>query len=606
MTKNLIIGNDDDYLDVEMEEAWRSEHMHVLGATGTGKSRFLLGCIQQDIRNRKGLCLIDPHGELVEHIMDWLGENQSLLGRRKVRYLDPKDPKFSFGFNPLHWNSRDEIDTVANQTANALAIMIGDADITKTPQILLTANLVCIALASARLTLAESTLLTTTEFPEARLKITNQVTNHTYKLQWEAFNELAERDPRRYNEEFAAINRRLVPLIGNDLMRAIVGQTKDVLDPLQAMDDGEIWLMDLSLRGGKIPPINNQVLGNLIVNMFANKSYTRSPRTCRPFNLYIDEVQNYLSGDVTDILSQCRKFGLHLTMANQFLAQLSEHSELVFRGIMGTARNKICFGVDDPDDADTMAARIFAGQYDYQRVKEKLFKPAVVGTEIKNLRNESRSLGSSKSESDAESVGQGTATGWGSSTGEMDGFSSGSGVSEGMTLNLMNGHETPMALQSTGLVNQQGKSRGTSSSETSSFVTAESRSQAVAKSTSENQSTSSGVSETLAPIYKDLWTETYSLQEQKQMFRDALITQPVRTAYAVIPNLGMTKIETLDVPDIDHPPRKSERIKNKLMEDSDVHRDRLAVIEEVNERVDVMFKRGVDDDPEISGYSDLR
>ena len=73
----------------------RSEHMQVVGATGSGKSRFLLHMIQQDILEGRGVCLIDPHGELYDHIVAWLSNREGLLEDRKIRFINPSETDWS-------------------------------------------------------------------------------------------------------------------------------------------------------------------------------------------------------------------------------------------------------------------------------------------------------------------------------------------------------------------------------------------------------------------------------------------------------------------------------------------------------------------------------
>ena len=88
-------------LSLRVPDRIRSEHMHVVGATGSGKSRFLLHMIQQDIIEGRGVCLIDPHGELYDHLVSWLSNREGLFEDRTIKLINPSDTDWSFGFNPL-------------------------------------------------------------------------------------------------------------------------------------------------------------------------------------------------------------------------------------------------------------------------------------------------------------------------------------------------------------------------------------------------------------------------------------------------------------------------------------------------------------------------
>lgn len=382
----LVIGTNEYALDHEMPDKLRSQHLHVLGATGTGKSRFLLSLILQDIKNRTGLCLIDPHGELVGHVVDWLAKNEHIAKRRKIRVLDLKDQSQAFGFNPLKASSEDHISATVDQAANALASVMGGTDLAQAPLLRMTLNAVCTALSYAGLTLNEAPYLLSPNYPEERRAITASITNPTYAQVWENYNFQADKQPKLYLEQFQPAERRFIPFIANQFVRSILGQNENVLDLRRSMDEGEILLVDLSRTGGLVPSESTQIIGRLLVNSLVAKAYERPPGKSRAFNLYIDEVQNFLSGDVPEILSQCRKFGLHLTIANQYLQQLREAGELIYHGVMGTARNKVCFALDNPEDAEIMSRRIFSGHYDFEKAKTSMNKPVVVGHEIVELK----------------------------------------------------------------------------------------------------------------------------------------------------------------------------------------------------------------------------
>jgi len=567
-----------------MAQALRSEHLHVLGATGTGKSRFLLSLILQDIQNRHGLCLIDPHGELVDHVIDWLSRNEEIAKRRKIRILRLRDKDWSFGFNPIGTDDPDRIEAVVDQAVNGMASVMGGEDLSQTPLLRLSLNSVCIALAYAGLTLNEAHYLLKPDFIEERLAITATIRNPTYAQVWEGLNILAEKQPKLYHEQFQAAERRFVPFIANRFVRSILGQSEHTIDLKKSMDDGEILLVDLSREGGYVPEESAQLIGRLLVNNLVARAYERKPRTCRPFSLFIDEVQNYLSGDVPEILSQCRKFGLHLTIAHQYLEQLRQAGDIVFHGVMGTARNKVCFALDNPEDAEIMQRRIFVGQYDFERPKQSLIKPTVIGTELIRLHNEAYGRNETRSESNSTTQSSSTADGWGYSDGSSSGSASGSVSSTGLSIGMVDGEELEVSRHSSATAESAAQMSGYSQSNSQSFATGQTDGRSEATGYTDGTSETWGSSEALEPIYADLPTAVYSLEEQRHIFTEMVISLPKRTAFAVLAGEGMAKIETLDVPDLIVSDRRKSRVLDGLNEGSGIHKTASAVHAEITDR----------------------
>ncbi len=583
-SKHLILGTNEDFIDHEMGADLRSQHLHVIGATGAGKSRFLLSLILQDIKSHHGMCLIDPHGELVDHVEDWLAQNEHIARRRKIRVLRLRDREWSFGFNPLGATDVERIEATVDQAVAGMASVMGGEDLTQTPLLRYTLNAVCVALAYAGLTLNEAPYLLKPDYIEERLAITATIKNPTYAKVWEGLNLLAEKQPKLYIEQFQAAERRFVPFIANKFVRSILGQSARTIDLRHSMDTGEILLVDLSREGGFVPQESAQIIGRLLVNNLVARAYERPPRTARPFNLYIDEVQQFLSGDVPEILSQCRKFGLHLTIAHQYLQQLREAGDLVYHGVMGTARNKVCFALDNPEDAEIMQRRIFVGHYDFERAKTSLIKPTVVGHEIIRLMSDSMGQSDSKTDSTSETHSTSHAEGIGYSEGLSSGTASGQTSSEGVTTGLIDGEEMDVTRHSA--VSAESSAKMSGESFASSHSTASGQSQGTGSSLghTEGKSNTWGSSEALRPIYKDLPTAVFSLEEQRHAFTDMVISLPSRSAFAVLAGEGMVKIETLDVPDLIVSNARKTRVLGGLISGSGIHKPMKEVHQEIRQR----------------------
>lgn len=563
-------------LALRVPDKIRSEHMHVVGATGSGKSRFLLHMIQQDIIEGRGVCLIDPHGSLYDHIVAWLSNREGLFEDRKIRLINPSETKWSFGFNPLTVNDPESLPTVVDSTATGLSHVMGGENIRGTPLLNETIRAICYALASANLTLAESPFLYSCVHGDERQRIIDQITNPVAKTDWLSYCQMPRKE---YDEFFRPAARRIRPFIQNDLMRRIFGQSTNTLDLKASMDGGEVLLFNLSRVGGKMTSEDQQVLGRLLINNLVARAYERDPLSAAPFYLYIDEVHNFLSGDVPEILSQLRKYGLHLVMAHQYLEQLREAGELVYHGVMGTANNKVVFKLNNPEDASIMADRVFAGHFNYTLAKD--YKPSVVGHRIIRLRGESNQEGETSTESLTETSVRSISHAKGFSQGSSEGSSEGVGMGLSLVMPEENAESDAMsAISSDSSFSGEtwSKSSGSSFANGESEAAGNNRSESSAQTRAQTQS----YSETLEPIINWEPGSYYSLEEQKQIFQDLIIKLPNRHAFAVISNQTKSiPFKTQTVDDELFSPTHLERLKQSLNEKSPVHDTSKLVDQEI-------------------------
>lgn len=573
---------------VPFDEDVRSSHMHVLGATGSGKSRFLLSLLQQDIEEKNGICLIDPHGELYHHILDWLSERETLLRFRKVRLIDVTSKDWCFGFNPLHASSPEQRDATVSTAVNAIAHVLGGGDVTQTPLLKETLQNVCLALSYAGLTLNEAPYLLNHSYKRQREYITSFIDYSPHRLPWERYNKFSRSE---YHEYFSSPNRRFQNFISNPYVRRIFGQSQNVIDFRKAMDDGEIILVNLGREGGFMPPESSELIGRLLINNLMAKAFERPSRDkLRPFTLYVDEAHRYLSADIATILAETRKFGLHMVLAHQLLSQLKEAGDDVLAGVMGNARTKAVFALEDPEDAKVMAERVFVDEYDYEKAKRSLDRETVVGHEI--IRLQSGSEARSSSEADGKSASQTNTSGRSSSRAhsntfsesESSGSNSGTSIGEGSSASMSFVDQpdslTPNAddalsygvggSQSTSESNSESYSESWSSSTGSTRSKVTNSSEALLAGTSETTTTgrthTEGYSETLKPIIEMRTGGVYSLEEQKHGFMRAIMRLPQRHVLIAFPGQKSILVESHNVPDMIISSKRKARITDELGE----------------------------------------
>jgi hypothetical protein len=180
------------------------------------------------------------------------------------------------------------------------------------------------------------------------------------------------------------------------------------------MDEGEYIVLNLQPRGN-FTTSHARMLGRLIIHELFDLAMQRPKEARRPFHVTIDECAAFLSDDIPAMLPQTAKFGLHLTLAHQYLGQLRQESELIYEGVMEQAPAKIVFGLRGYEDACAIAPYILAGEYDFERPKHVLDKPVVVGHRVAELSS------SSESEAETEPALGGDPTPWVRTRARMEG-----------------------------------------------------------------------------------------------------------------------------------------------------------------------------------------
>ncbi len=501
-TSPLLLGHARAGEAVNLGEEERARHVHVIGSPGTGKSKALEYWIRQDILAGRGVCLLDPHGYLYDDLVAWCA-GRRFLGRRRIVLLDASSDAWSFGFNPLRFVTAapEEIARAVDAMIKACAQVWGGEDTARTPLLRRCLRAVFQVLAEQGLTLAESVpLMSAEDTAGLRRFLTRDVRHPLFAAQWADFNSLR---PRDFQELFASTNNRLVEFLHNPLVERIVGQRERVLDFGALMDEGAIVLVRLG--GGALSLDAGSLLGALLVNDLVLRSFDR-PKGSRPFRLYVDECHRFLNDDVSRILNEGRKFGLHLVLAHQNLGQLREAGEGVFRAVFGTARTKVVFGGLDPEDAELFGRSLFAGEFDYETPKRRFMKPTVVGHRRVLLRGESTSDSVSRSSSE-------TIT-------ESEGWTEGTSYDPA-------GDDERESLSSRGQTSM-----------------ARSESETVGKSRSRNSA------ETLAPILKSLPTQGYSLDELRDCAAARLMNLHDRAAVVKTPGQGSQEVE---IPQLESP-----------------------------------------------------
>jgi len=540
MTKKSIeLGLAPDGGPVYLPEELRATHMHVVGASGRGKSKFLAHLIQQDIKEKRGLCLIDPHGQLVEEIIAWCATHGLDRGR-KIRIIEPADPHRSFGFNPLSFGSDTVVSVAVDFLAKAFAQVWGGEDTTKMPLLRRVLRNVLYVLAVRKLTLLEAPyLLATDDTDNVRKHLTENLPDSVFQAEWDEFNNLNRRDR---TEQFLSTRNRMIEFLSDELIRAIVGQRQDLIDFRRCMDEGDIVLVNLAGQG-RLSPDSARLIGTLMVNDLFFKARGR-PKGSRPFYLYIDECYDFLNEDIERILDQCRKFGLHLILSHQRLGQLRREGEHIYNAVMGGAQTKIIFGGLEAEDAELMAKNVFLGELNLEEPKHILDKPTVVGYDYIWLKNEGSGEGYALATTSGEAVN------W----------------SEVASYLITDSPDWENPVEAEGLATSSGGSVISSETETRSWQTQNGRAQA------------------LHPLLELKPTQTYSLEDQIHRAVAALVNQRERHSVVKVPCILSGR---LVVPEVREGYLKAEHVaewQTRILDETEFLKVTSVVLEELEQR----------------------
>lgn len=338
---------------VFLSEEDRAEHVHIIGSTGEGKSKLMELMIRQDLLAGRGVCLIDPHGRLFKDVVAFCASKRLPWVRDKIILFNPAREDFVVGYDPLHRSSKD-ISHQVDSMVTACCRVWGAKNMDETPRLKRWLRNIFFTLIDKNLTLVEAQYLVDPADGAMRDIITTGLGEPFVAAQWDNLSDLS---PTRFYEQLESSMNRMMEFLAAPRMRRILAQKERSLDFRKIMDEGHILLVNLS-SSQRVSEENADTLGSLLVNDFFLTATDR-PKGARPFYLYIDEFSRFVNRDIARILDECRKFGLHLTLAHQHLAQLEKEDAHVYDSVMSDAKTKIVFGGLAYDNAEKMAKEIF-------------------------------------------------------------------------------------------------------------------------------------------------------------------------------------------------------------------------------------------------------
>jgi len=312
------------------EKVDRRRHFYIIGQTGVGKSNFMEGMIMQDIMKGEGVAVVDPHGDIVEHILANIPKERV----DDVVIFEPFDTERPCGLNMLEYDSPEQKD-FAVQEMIAIFYKLFPPEIIGPmfEHYMRNAMLALMADKENPGTLVEiPRMFTDQEFLKERIaKVSDPIVRNFWTKEWAATTGSTRSDMLGY------VVSKLGRFIENEMMRNIIGQSHSGFDLAKVMDEKKIFLANLSK--GLTGEVNSSLLGLILISkiqMAAMKRARVTEEQRTDFYLYIDEFQNFTTDSIATILSEARKYKLNLIMAHQYMPQLKQEIRDAVLGNVGT------------------------------------------------------------------------------------------------------------------------------------------------------------------------------------------------------------------------------------------------------------------------------
>ena len=336
---------------VKMKRDDRCRHLYTIGKSGSGKSVFIQNLAIQDIQNGEGVCVVDPHGDFVEYVLQHIPKERA----DDVIYFNPSDIDRPIGLNMLEAKSEDQKDFVSQEMVSIFYKMVSDPSMIG-------------PMFEHQMRNVMFTLMADLKNPGTIAEIPRMFTDDEYVEKWKkklkdpvilAFweKEMAKTSDFHKSEMLGYLISKVGRFIENQMVRNIIGQTHSGFNFRDVMDKQKILLVNLAK--GVTGEINSNLLGMIVVSklqMAALERSTMAAEDRKDFYLYIDEFQNFITESIATILSEARKYRLNLIIAHQYIKQMVDNKgkEDVKDAVLGNAGTLVTFRIG-PEDAEVLS-----------------------------------------------------------------------------------------------------------------------------------------------------------------------------------------------------------------------------------------------------------
>ena len=404
---------------LEMTPQMRSTHLYVCGATGTGKSKMLEHLVQQDIKqwhkSKCGALIIDPHGSLYNSLINWIAWNEKYLKDVPIVPIDLRQKDWTIGYNVMRPRTTADPAVIVTNFVQAMSYVWGVDGTDRTPLFARVGGNVLWTLYEKEMTLLETEYLIDRTNKRLRSEMTEGLSKRSVAQDWAYANGLS---PRDFDAQISSTVNRFHSFLNTEKLRLMFGQNGSSLDLGKALEEGQIILVNLSTEGARVSEEDAALFATLLLSDLWTAAKERGKGVeegdVKPFYVYVDEFQNFITPTIAKNLDQARGFGLHLTLANQFPRQIlhaGANGAQVYDSVMANARSKVVFSLEGEENLKPLAQSLFMGVFNTDEIKLKLTSRKVmdyvekVWTIVSTSESQSEGIGEFDGATDTESAG---------------------------------------------------------------------------------------------------------------------------------------------------------------------------------------------------------
>ncbi len=376
-TKPLFIGWDAAGKPITIaEKLRRTTHTHVIGGSGTGKSKFLEWMIRQDMHEGQGLCVLDWHGTLYKNIVEDCAYHDVGLfdDYRKLILLNVSDPFFVTGFNPF-MNVGADVGPQVNRRITATVKPWGEQDTDKMPTFERVCRLVYTFAVQMAETLPNASLLLDFENKRLRDYAMSLATDSHIRGGWRRLQRIT--NDKDWDHDVLSTDNRLTRFLTSQTIKRFMGLHDHNLDLMNEMEQGSVILVNLAPHSDYLSREEARLFAALFLNEFFETAMRRAARLAPGedaslYLLYLDEFQEYITDDMAAMLDEVRKGGLHMVLAHQHLGHFVDNKRLQ-KSIFTNARIRAVFGGLDYEDASLIANEMFLPELNTRQIKKAYY-----------------------------------------------------------------------------------------------------------------------------------------------------------------------------------------------------------------------------------------
>lgn len=315
----------------------RRRHLYIIGKSGVGKTKLLELFLRQDIMHGHGLCLIDPHGDVIDSLLDFIPENRI----EDVCIIDPSDVNFPASFNPL-----SNVDPMFKfqLTQGLIEVFQKQFGANWTPRLEHVFRFTCLALLDYPYATMRGMISMLTD-RNYRQKVVEYIKDDMVKRFFAI--EFADWSEKFDTDAIIPLVNKLGQFLSDPLLRNIFGQKENKINIAELMNSQKIILINLSK--GKIGEENSSFFGSMFLTKIKQAGMERAhllEKDRKDFYIYVDEFQNVVTQTFENILSEARKYGINLTMAHQYVGQIQPK---IYQSILGNVGSIISFRIGGED-----------------------------------------------------------------------------------------------------------------------------------------------------------------------------------------------------------------------------------------------------------------